>query len=205
MSSGLTWTVLVVEDEAKSLPSLTACLERDYRVISAPSVAEARRLLAGEEVDLVVCHQQPRSGDSIELLRETRVSHPEAIRILITATTSHEDLIRYINDAAVYQVVAEPWQPDHLLLLVKRALESRELARRHRYLSRELKFADAVLRRQNDHMVRQLQDVQRCIDYARQVNPAIVVMQVSDQTGEGLPFWYDWLRQRASAGTSAPA
>ena len=43
-------------------------------------------------------------------------------------------------------------------LLVKRALESREFARRHRYLSRELKFADSVLRDQNKHMARLLQD-----------------------------------------------
>ncbi|HEY3230835.1 MAG TPA: hypothetical protein VGJ87_16540, partial [Roseiflexaceae bacterium] len=41
--------------------------------------------------------------------------------------------------------------------LIKRALESRELARRHRYLSRELKFADAVLRNQNQHMAKLLQ------------------------------------------------
>ncbi|MGS0757272.1 sigma 54-interacting transcriptional regulator, partial [Roseateles sp. GG27B] len=42
--------------------------------------------------------------------------------------------------------------------MLKRALESRELAKRHRYLSRELKFADMVLRKQNDGMVKQLQD-----------------------------------------------
>lgn len=148
----------MVEDQAAVRASLTECLERDYRVLTTKSVTEASRLLAGEEVDMVLCHQRPIDPSAVALLRDTRVSHPEAIRILITATTNHEDLIRYINDAAVYQVLAEPWQPDHLLLLVKRALESRELARRHRYLSRELKFADTVLRKQNDHMVRQLQD-----------------------------------------------
>jgi len=50
-----------------------------------------------------------------------------------------------------------PWQPDQIVLLVKRALESRELARRHRYLSRELKFADEVLHRQNSSMTNLLQ------------------------------------------------
>ena len=158
MSAGGTWTILVVEDQAKVRATLSACLEQDYRVLTARSVVEARRVLAAEEVDMVLCRQRPPDGSAVELLREARISHPEAIRILITATTSHADLIRSINDAAVYQVVSEPWQPDHLLLLVKRALESRELARRHRYLSRELKFADTVLRRQNEHMVRQIQN-----------------------------------------------
>lgn len=67
-------------------------------------------------------------------------------------------MLRAINEAAVYQVVASPWHGEHLMLLVKRALESRELARRHRYLSRELKFADSVLRRQNDNFVSLLRD-----------------------------------------------
>lgn len=154
-----TWTILVVEEEAKARASLTTCLESDYRVLHAKSVLDARRVLAQEEIDMVLCHQRLPDATAVDLLRETRISHPEAIRILITATTNHAELIRLINDAAVYQVVPEPWQPDHLLLLVKRALESRELARRHRYLSRELKFADTVLRRQNAGMVKHLQDI----------------------------------------------
>ena len=153
-----TCTILVVADQEKLRQSLTDCLGQDYRILSANSVADSRRLLAAEEVDMVLCHQRPQDETAVLLLRETRVAHPEAIRVLITATTNHQDLIRSINDAAVYQVVPEPWQPDHLLLLIKRALESRELARRHRYLSRELKFADSVLRRQNDRMIAQIQD-----------------------------------------------
>lgn len=154
-----TWTILVIEDHAEVRVSLTECLENDYRVLHARSSLDAKRAMAQEEVDMVLCHQSLPDATAVDLLRETRISHPEAIRILITATINHEELIHLINDAAVYQVVPEPWQPDHLLLLVKRALESRELARRHRYLSRELKFADTVLRRQNTGMVKHLQDI----------------------------------------------
>jgi hydrogenase nickel incorporation protein HypB len=39
-------------------------------------------------------------------------------------------------------------------------------------------------------------DVDRCIAYARQVNPAIAIFQLSSTTGEGLDAWYDWLLQR---------
>jgi len=37
-------------------------------------------------------------------------------------------------------------------------------------------------------------DVDRCIEYARRVNPAIKVLQVSAFTGEGMSDWYQWLR-----------
>jgi hydrogenase nickel incorporation protein HypB len=38
-------------------------------------------------------------------------------------------------------------------------------------------------------------DVQRCIEYAKQVNPKIQIFQVSATTGEGLEDWYGWLSQ----------
>jgi hydrogenase nickel incorporation protein HypB len=37
-------------------------------------------------------------------------------------------------------------------------------------------------------------DVDKCIDYARQVNPRIKVLQVSATSGEGLAAWYQWLK-----------
>jgi hydrogenase nickel incorporation protein HypB len=39
-------------------------------------------------------------------------------------------------------------------------------------------------------------DVQRCIDAARRVNPAIEVIQLSATTGEGMGAWLQWLEQR---------
>lgn len=36
-------------------------------------------------------------------------------------------------------------------------------------------------------------DVQRCLDYARQVNPQIQIIQLSARDGTGLDAWLDWL------------
>ena len=40
-------------------------------------------------------------------------------------------------------------------------------------------------------------DVDRCIGYARQVNPRIGILKLSATRGEGLDEWYAWLRQQA--------
>jgi hydrogenase nickel incorporation protein HypB len=40
-------------------------------------------------------------------------------------------------------------------------------------------------------------DVERCLEYARQVNPSIDVLQVSAETGAGVQAWYAWLRAAA--------
>ncbi|ACK64524.1 hydrogenase accessory protein HypB [Rippkaea orientalis PCC 8801] len=41
-------------------------------------------------------------------------------------------------------------------------------------------------------------DINRCLDYAKKVNPNIVIFQVSSTTGEGLTSWYDWLETTLS-------
>ncbi len=47
-------------------------------------------------------------------------------------------------------------------------------------------------------------EVDRCIDYARRVNPDIEVLQLSAKSGDGMSAWLDWLREarrRAAAGS----
>lgn len=42
-------------------------------------------------------------------------------------------------------------------------------------------------------------DVERCVRYARQVNPGIEILHVSAQTGEGMQAWYAWLHASCQA------
>lgn len=37
-------------------------------------------------------------------------------------------------------------------------------------------------------------DVDRCVEYARRVNPGIQVLKVSATSGEGMDDWYQWIR-----------
>jgi hydrogenase nickel incorporation protein HypB len=41
-------------------------------------------------------------------------------------------------------------------------------------------------------------DVQRCIEYAQQINPQIKIFQISALTGIGLEDWYNWISQEVT-------
>jgi len=41
-------------------------------------------------------------------------------------------------------------------------------------------------------------DVDRCVEYARRVNPHIQILQVSASTCQGLEQWYQWIRERCA-------
>ncbi len=45
-------------------------------------------------------------------------------------------------------------------------------------------------------------DVERCIDYARRINPNIEVIQLSASSGAGMDAWFQWLGQRRQALTA---
>ena len=54
--------------------------------------------------------------------------------------------------------------------------------------------ADLMLLNKIDLLPHLQYDVEQCLAYARRVNPAIKVLQVSATTGEGLHTWYRWIR-----------
>ena len=155
------WRVTLVGERLQADKALRKHLEAEYEVLA---YTRAREALASMETlhhkaDVVAVEQTLFDGHGVDFLRELRVHHPDTVRVLILAGADPDVLQQAVNEAAVYQVVIAPWQAESLHLLVRRALESRELARIHRYLSRELKFADSVVNRQNDTMRTVLQEV----------------------------------------------
>ncbi len=114
--------------------------EYGYRIFAANTVNDALSIASEAQVDLVICEQRIDDGDGVELLRRFRISHPYVIRLIVKDPAENGQALRAVADAAIYQFIRKPLDPEQIGLIVKRALETRELARRHRLLSRELKF-----------------------------------------------------------------
>jgi two-component system, NtrC family, response regulator HupR/HoxA len=138
-------TVLIVARGGRQWTATADVLsdEYDYRVLNARSPEDAASALSDAHVDIVLAEHGP-SGDGLEFLTNLRVSHPDVIRVLaLEAKTSLSQ--QAISPAAIYQFVRKPLDPKQIGLVVERGLESRELARRHRMLSREFKVgADSI-------------------------------------------------------------
>lgn len=112
-----------------------------YRALAARSAVEAQAALADAHVDLVIADV---GEEGVNLLSTLRISHPDVIRILVLEPQSGL-APQALSAAAIYQFLRKPLDADQIGLVVKRALETRELARRHRLLSREFKFSSESL------------------------------------------------------------
>ena len=137
-------TILVIDRSPEECATVQAELTReaDYRVLCCASEREALGILEEVDVDLVMCEHGAAGASGLDLMSRIRISHPYVIRILISEGLDDAALERAIREAAIYQYVTKPLAPAQVSLLVKRALETRELSRRHRLLSRELKFTE---------------------------------------------------------------
>lgn len=133
-------TVLVVDDELRSLETLRRILEDDFDVKTALTIPEAEKILQQEWVQIILCDQRMPELTGVEFLMQVREKWPDVIRMIISGYTDSEDIINALNDAGIYQYISKPWHPEKLIPILKNACNLFELQRQNESLSIELKL-----------------------------------------------------------------
>src|SRR3712207_6330560 len=115
--------ILVVDDEESVAVTMQAVLEQEgYRVWSATSATQARRLFGQEELDVVLLDLRVDTTDGIDLMRELRGRQPDCVPIMLTGYASLESAVRAIREGA-YDYLVKPCDLDELKLTIARAVE----------------------------------------------------------------------------------
>ncbi|MFN7937134.1 MAG: sigma-54 dependent transcriptional regulator [Bryobacteraceae bacterium] len=126
--------ILIVEDERTALRALKLILEDEgYSVLEAANGEDGLRLALGEEPDLVLLDIRLPDVDGITVLQRLRAGYSDAAVIVMTAETSSANAIRATQFGA-FDYLSKPINDEHLLLLIQRALEYRQLEREVRVL-----------------------------------------------------------------------
>ena len=141
-----TATVLVVDDEVRSQDAIRRTLEEDFAVLTASSAAQARALCDKQFIAVILCDQRMPDTTGVGFLKEVRERWPDTVRIVISGYTDSQDIIAGINEAGIYQYILKPWSPDHLLQVVRNAVEAQILQRQTSRLNLELRIGTPVLR-----------------------------------------------------------
>jgi len=120
--------VLIVDDEQ----SICTALQRTFRkeqfdVFSANSGKEALELLDNNSIDVIVSDQRMPGMTGTELLSIVKDSHPDIGRIILSGHSDVHDLTDAINEACINQFLPKPWQDDHLISTVNRAIRKSNL------------------------------------------------------------------------------
>ena len=189
-------TILIVDDEPRVLDALEAILAAEFRVLRAGHGEEALACLAAEpDVAVIVTDHRMPGMTGVELLRRSQERTPDAVRIVLTAYTDVDNLMEAINTGRIYHFVPKPWDPNELLLVVRRAAERWRLARENARLRDELELAYNALRREAaagrekpasfDKLVGAETGLRGAVDLARKVLDGDTTVLLLGETGTG--------------------
>jgi FixJ family two-component response regulator len=115
--------VLVVDDETALLEVVreTVIDRLGCKLVTAQSVAQARKVLESQRIDLLVTDVNLPDGDGISLLSILHLHQPQAQAIVITGQASVDGAIEALREGAS-DFVPKPFAGNELLDRVKQAL-----------------------------------------------------------------------------------
>ncbi len=132
--------VLVVDDEPNVLSIIQEMLEdEEYKLISAYSVAEARSILARQNINIVLADIFLGDGSGAEIMEASRKIHPESLTIIMTGRPTIQNSIMMMKKGA-YDYLAKPFSLEALKLALRRANEKIRLERENINLKEMMSF-----------------------------------------------------------------
>ena len=126
--------ILVVEDERPALQALSLLLsDEGYDVLQAESGNAGLNAAQHETPDLILLDIRLPDINGLQVLDRIREEGNDAAVIIMTADTSSSNAIQ-ATQLGAFDYIAKPINDDHLLVLIRRALEYRDLDRQLRRL-----------------------------------------------------------------------
>jgi DNA-binding NtrC family response regulator len=119
--------VLVVDDAPDTLEMLQRNLQVvGYLVYTAPSVAEAIRILDSTPVDLVITDLKMPKSSGLDLIRHVRENFKETEVMMITGYASVEGAVQAVKSGAE-EYLAKPFTDEELYAAVRQVLDKLHL------------------------------------------------------------------------------
>jgi DNA-binding NtrC family response regulator len=130
--------ILLVEDKDSLRAMLRHALEaQGHTVVEARDQPEAVQALQTSRPAIVLSDLRLPDGDGFGVLRAAKEIDPELPVIVMTAFGGIQDAVSAMKEGAL-DFLAKPVDPDHLLLMVERALAQRRMATENILLKEEL-------------------------------------------------------------------
>ena len=121
-------TLLFVDDEPNILSSLRRLFRgAGYRILTAEGGAQGLAVLEREAVDLVISDMRMPEMDGARFLAQVRARWPGTMRLLLTGYSDIQSIQDAINCGEIYRYITKPWEDGDIQLVVRHALERRQL------------------------------------------------------------------------------
>ncbi|HCZ12631.1 MAG TPA: hypothetical protein DHV16_10380 [Nitrospiraceae bacterium] len=171
--------ILAIEDDLRMRELLKEILSRaGCSVFTAKNGEEGLDFLERRTFDLVITDLKMPDIDGITILSKAREFNPEGLVIVITAYGTVESAIEAMKLGA-YDYIQKPFEPEELMLVIKKALDYKRLADENLRLSSQLESCKA------EEMIGaspRITEVKRLVD---RIAPLDITVVIEGETGTG--------------------
>lgn len=172
--------ILVVDDEAIARDNLEHILRKEnYMVVSVDSGVKALRKLEDLEFDLVLTDLKMKQVDGMEVLTKTKEQYPHTEVIMITAYATVSTAIEAMQKGA-YHYLPKPYKIDEVRMVVKKALEKKQLKDELKELRQDFKSLAGA-----PFMIGKSPKMREVIEMAIQIAPSDCSVLIFGETGTG--------------------
>jgi two-component system probable response regulator PhcQ len=135
--------LLIVDDEPNVTRALLRVLKRHLplharvEAFNDPITALARAREA--PFDVILSDYRMPLMDGITFLHEVKASQEHAVRMILSASTEVETIMKAINDVEAFRYLTKPWHEDELIEQINLALQRSDSSREERQLADDMR------------------------------------------------------------------
>jgi len=130
--------ILIVDDKPSNVKILGQELaDRGYAIETATDGREALKKVESTRPDIIILDFMMPHMSGLEVLKELRKGENDTPVVMITAYGTIDRAVEAIKEGA-YDFITRPFEPEHIALVVQKALERQRLKRGVEFLSEEV-------------------------------------------------------------------
>lgn len=115
--------VLYVDDERANRIVFEQSLKSEFTIKTVEGANAALDVLAREDVAVLVTDIRMPEVDGLDLLRIAKDKYPNTLRMVITAFSDVDPILRAINEGLVARYIVKPWHREELIQCLRWATE----------------------------------------------------------------------------------
>lgn len=124
--------ILLLDDEINVLNALQRalrqCFHGDLRIEVFTDPEQALLRSAEVPFDVVISDLRMPALNGVDFLQAFKGIQPDAIRLMLSASTEFDAVMKAVNQAEVFRYIAKPWQIEHLKETLELAFVRRDEA-----------------------------------------------------------------------------
>ena len=172
--------ILVIDDEKNIREGLQIALEDEgYEVLTAEDGTSGLHTALSEAIDLIITDLRMPGTSGQEVLQKVTGQTPGVPVIVLTGHGTVETAVDAMRMGA-YDFLTKPLDLERLSLLVKRALQTRELVLQHRELVEQMQSEKAF-----EHIIGKSAAMEHVFEMVRKVAPSRASVLITGESGVG--------------------